>query len=283
MSQYALYLKKKKLSGSTRFLFYKKSKNVHNGYELDKVFGIKEEHSFIDRILYVLFLGLDFKKLRFISRPMINLFGLFGCRVIREDDNYNFQPAILPTSRGITFYAGGWHSEKYFSDIRDSVRKAFRFDTDRLGTRNWEMLERIRSCTSVSVHVRRGDFLDANNYRKFGSVCTLRYFQCAIQKIRPMVDNPHFFFFTNDHDWVRENFAGNDCTIVDINAGRDSWKDMFLISSCAHHINSNGTFSWWSSWLNEREDKLVIVPKNFIADQHFEDIYPAGWIQLSDY
>jgi hypothetical protein len=283
MSQYALYLRKKQLSGNARFIFSKKSKKIHNGYELEKVFGIKEQDNFVNRCLYSFYLGLSYKKFKWLSRPIIGCIRGLGFKVVNEDDNYNFQPRVLASSPGITFYTGGWHSEKYFRDIKDTILNTYRFDTARMGPANMDMLHKIGNCPSVSVHVRRGDFLDSANYPKFGSVCTLGYFQCAIRKIRSLVDNPHFFFFTNDHAWVREHFSGNDSTVVDINAGGDSWKDMFLISNCAHNINSNGTFSWWSSYLNPHPDKIVIVPRHFIAETHFEDIYPEDWIQLSDY
>ncbi|MHA4807816.1 alpha-1,2-fucosyltransferase, partial [Flavitalea flava] len=203
--------------------------------------------------------------------------------LFEENDNYNFQPEFLQSSSGIKFYLGGWHSEKYFRDIKDRVQQAFQFDSSKIGNANLEVLNKIKACTSVSIHVRRGDFLDANNYQKFGSVCTLNYFLCAIQKMKSLVDHPYFFFFTNDYSWVKDNFIDEDFTIININSGADSWKDMLLISNCKHNISSNGSFSWWSSYLNKNENKIVIVPKYFTANQYFEDIYPENWIQLSDY
>ena len=93
-------------------------------------------------------------------------------------------------------------------------------------------MKQIKISNSVSVHVRRGDFLDSNNYNKFGAVCTLNYFLYAIEKIKTLVENPHFFFFTNDISWVKNNFTDPDFTVININTFDNSWKDMFLISSC---------------------------------------------------
>lgn len=283
MSQYAFYLKKKQTSGSARFIFEKKSKKVHNGYELDSVFGIKEQDTVANKTLYYIYLALGYRKLRFVTQPIIRLLNLLGFSAFNENDNYAFQPELLPPSSGVKFYVGGWHSEKYFRDIKEKVLNAFQFDTAKLGKANWEVLNKIKACTSVSIHVRRGDFLDSQNYQKFGSVCTLNYFVCAIREMRALVKDPHFFFFTNDYSWVKDNFIGDDFTIVNINTAGDSWKDMFLISNCLHNISSNGSFSWWSSYLNKNENKVVIVPRHFIANTYFEDIYPANWIQLSDY
>jgi Glycosyl transferase family 11 len=283
MSQYAFYLHKRKISNSTRFLFSKKSSKIHNGYELDSVFGIKNHDSLSSKILYLIFSIVGYKKYTWISKPVIGIFNFMGIAIINENDDYNFKPEYLQPSRGIKFYVGGWHSEKYFIDIKDQVLNAFQFHEEKMGKENLDVLERIKTSKSVSVHVRRGDFMDSNNYDKLGAVCTINYFLTAIEKMKSLIDNPHFFFFTNDHSWVKTHFNEPGFTIVNLNTKTNNWKDMVLISNCTHHINSNGSFSWWSSWLNTNQNSFVVVPKNFIVNRHFEDIYPEHWIQLSDY
>jgi hypothetical protein len=280
MSQYAFYLQKKKISSSTRFIFSKKSQKIHNGYELDKVFEIKYQDSIINKFLYIIFNALEYKRFAFISKPLIRIFNFFGIEVINENEGYNFKQDYLKPSKGIKFYVGGWHSEKYFVDVKGTIQNTFQFDLEKIEEKNLEFLKKLNSSESVSVHVRRGDFLDSNNYKKFGAVCTLGYFLSAIEKIKSLVDHPHFYFFTNDITWVENNFTGPDFTIVNINTLGNSWKDMFLISNCSHNINSNGSFSWWSSWLNKNKYKIVIVPRNFMVNKYFEDIYPESWIQL---
>jgi hypothetical protein len=283
MSQYAFYLNKKNISRSTRFLFSKKSSKIHNGYELENVFGIRYQDSLFDKLLYYIFLAASYKKSSFISKPVVRILSFLGISIVNENDDYNFKPEYLKPSRGIKFYVGGWHSEKYFINIKDKVLDTFQFNLKNIDKENLNILERIKKANSVSVHVRRGDFLDSHNYSKLGAVCTLNYFVTAIEKMKTLVDHPHFFFFTNDDAWVKNHFNGPEFTLIDINRKGDSWKDMFLISNCSHHINSNGSFSWWSSWLNRSGQAIVIVPKNFLANIHFEDIYPESWIQLSDY
>jgi hypothetical protein len=283
MSQYAFYLNKKRISKSSRFLFSTKSINIHNGYELDGVFGIKYRDTLINKVLYLIFRMAGYKKYGLMSKPVTGLLNLLGIAIINENDDYNFKPEYLKPSRGIKFFVGGWHSEKYFSEISDTVLNTFQFNQKEIDEENLKISKQINTPNSVSVHVRRGDFMDSNNYSKLGAVCTLEYFLLAIKKMKVLVADPHFFFFTNDVAWVRTHFNGPDFTIININTGKNSWKDMFLISNCSHHINSNGSFSWWSSWLNKNRNPFVIVPKNFIANRYFEDIYPENWIRLSDY
>ncbi|HXB28502.1 MAG TPA: alpha-1,2-fucosyltransferase [Puia sp.] len=283
MSQYAFYLNKKNISKSTRFLFSKKSNNIHNGYELDRVFGIKYHDSLINKFLYLTFRIAGYKKYAFISKPAIRFLNFLGIKIINENDDYDFKSEYLRPSKGIKFYVGGWHSEKYFMAIKDTILKTFQFNPENIGIKNLQVLEQIKVTKSISVHVRRGDFIDSNNLNKLGNVCTLDYFLKAIEKMRSLVDSPHFFFFTNDYSWVQTNFNGPDFSLINLNTKSESWKDMFLISNCSHHINSNGSFSWWSSWLNNNSHPYVIVPKNFIANKYFKDIYPENWILLSDY
>ena len=283
MSQYAFYLKKKKISESTRFIFSKKSNKVHNGYELDNVFGIKYHDSILNKVLYLIFKAAGYNKIAFYSKTFVRLLNYFGVKIIGENDDYNYNSQYLIPSTGIKFYVGGWHSEKYFIDIKDTVLNTFQFNLEAIGNENQEVLNQIRNTMSISIHVRRGDFMDSSNFGKFGAVCTLNYFLSAIEKMKTLVENPHFFFFTNDFSWVNEHFNGPTFSIININKFENSWKDMLLISNCNHHINSNGSFSWWSSWLNKNNNSIVIVPRNFMTNTYFEDIYPESWIQLKDY
>ena len=231
----------------------------------------------------MLFRSAGYKKHRFISNPVVRILNFLGIVIINENDDYEFKSEYLRPSRGIKFYVGGWHSEKYFIDIKDTILNTFQFNLQNVGMENLQVLEHIKKTNSISVHVRRGDFIDTNNFSKLGTVCTLNYFLKAIEKMRSLVENPHFFFFTNDYSWVKTNFNGPDFSLININTKTNSWKDMFLISNCSNHINSNGSFSWWSSWLNNNSHPYVIVPKNFVANKYFKDIYPESWIQLSDY
>jgi hypothetical protein len=283
MSQYALYLQKKQLAKSSRYIFSKKSAGNHNGYELNTHFGIEYHDTFTNKLLFLLFRMVGYKKYPLLSKPIVRLLNLLGVEIIHENENYDFDPKHLQPSLGIKFYEGGWHSEKYFINIKEEILQTFQFKADRLGFENMQVLEKIHSVNSVSVHVRRGDFLDADNYKKFGSICTLNYFLCAIKKMNTIVEKPHFFFFTNDPEWVAENFISPNYTLININQFGNSWKDMYLISNCQCHIDSNGSFSWWASWLNQQSNKQVIVPKYFIAGHYSKDVYPESWIRLTDY
>ncbi|MGJ1436874.1 alpha-1,2-fucosyltransferase [Sphingobacterium siyangense] len=281
MSQYAFFLEKKKIDHKTRFIFDKKSWKDHNGYELDSVFGIEYNESLKNQFLFFLFRVLGMKKYPLITRPIIGLLNILGISIVEEARNYDYDPKLLNSKRGIRFLYGGWHSEKYFHHSRTSILDKFKFqDEEDPIVRTY--LEKIRQTNSVSVHIRRGDYLNSVNFKTFGSVCTKEYFLRAIDKIYELVPNPHFFVFSNDVEWVLSNFEMDNMTIVDCNKGTNSWKDIMLISECKHNINSNSSFSWWGAWLN-KADNNVIVPKYFINQLETKDLYPDQWIRLTDY
>jgi hypothetical protein len=279
MSQYAFYLQKKNISTSTYFIPFCQD---HNGLELDRIFGINCKETFIKRSLYILFRILLTDKIKIISKPLKGILNLLNCRVVKENFDYNFNKNFMIPSKGITFYYGGWHTEKYFLESKKTILNAFEF-IECNDYENRHYIDEISQTNSVSIHVRRGDFLNANNINLFGDVCTKAYFEKAIELIESKVNNPHFFVFSNDLEWVKENLIINNVNYVDCNSGKNSWKDMYLMSLCKHNIISNSTFSWWGAWLNKHANKIVISPNRFLKNDTVTDVYPESWIKISEY
>ncbi|MFV8327797.1 alpha-1,2-fucosyltransferase [Flavobacterium sp. ZS1P14] len=279
MSQYAFYLRKKNINESTYFIPFCRD---HNGLELDRVFRVNCKEALIQEMLYILFRILLTDKVKIISTPIKRLLNLLNCKIVKENFNYNFNKDFMIPSKGITFYYGGWHAEKYFLESKKGVIKAFQFsepdDQENIG-----YINKINETNSVSIHVRRGDFLNEENVNLFGDVCTKAYFEKAIKLIESKVNKPHFFVFSNDLTWVKENLIISNVAYVACNSGKDSWKDMYLMSLCKHNVISNSTFSWWGAWLNKAANKIVISPSRFLKNDSFTDVYPNSWIKISEY
>lgn len=283
MSQYAFYLKKKSISKSTHFIFDRKSRLDHNGFELNRVFQIPYEDGLISMSLYMLFRILGIKKYPYFSKPLIALLGFVGIKLVYEKDNYDFEEKNLKPSKGITFYYGGWHSEKYFDDIKPDILESFHFTIPKEDIPTQQLAHRISGANSVSIHIRRGDYLSETNYNTFGAVCTKAYFTGAIERLQKELLAPSFFVFSNDVAWVKDNLWVENMFIVDTNKGDNSWKDMYLITLCKHHINSNSSFSWWGAWLSSYWKNIVIVPKYFINNIETKDVYPERWTSFKNY
>ena len=275
MSQYAFYLAKKERNKRCILIFDDKGINNHNGYELDKLFNIsipKDRKSVFAGKLFQL------KKVRFVSRFL----GFWGVYIIKEDKNYKYRSELVNESRfGINFYWGGWPSEKHFMEIKEKVRKVFVFpEQDDKQFLIWKA-EIDRTPNSVSLHIRRGDYLNkTNDMYQFGGVANMEYFNNSIGYISKEVTNPVFYIFSDDLDWCKEKFKGAQFRFVDCNRGENSWRDMYLMSLCRHHINSNSTFSWWGAWLSNFKDSITICPKEYIRGLNTPDVYPERWIKM---
>jgi hypothetical protein len=278
MSQYAFYLQKKKYGPATQYINFCR---VHNGAELERVFNIKQKHNAVQNVLYALFRLLLSRKIPL--RTLIKLFfKVFNIRITDENFDYNFKENYLKSSSGINFYYGGWPSENYFNSVSNCVKQAFKFTVPQ-DYENAAHIASINNSNSVAMHVRRGDYLNEENINNFGKVCTLGYFEKAIATINSSVINPHFFIFSNDVEWVKNNLKMESVTYVTCNSGNNSWKDMYLMSICKHNIISNSTFSWWGAWLNNHDSKMIISPSRYLNNDIKTDFYPESWIKLSDY
>lgn len=216
--------------------------NMHSGYELKKVFGIKE--AFCDKTIY----HKVILKLLYKFKPTGLVF---------SDKPFKYCGDAYDSS--CWYYIGVWIHPSYFRGIETELRKSFRFIS--INDRNISFSKELRTSESVSLHIRRGDYLNNPIY----NVCTEEYYKKAIDKILESVGNPFFVVFSDDADWSRfclKQFNVN-YKIVDWNRGQDSYQDMFLMSQCKHNIIANSTFSWWGAWLNQNDDKIVIAPSNW--------------------
>lgn len=182
---------------------------------------------------------------------------------------------------GNLYLRGFFQNEVYFQDIRKQLLKEItpKIDFDKL---NKELIHSMEAVNSVSVHIRRGDHLHyANN--SFHGVCSKTYYDNAFEIIHTKVKNPAFFYFTDDDEWVRQNFKLNEFDIiVDHNKGSNSYYDLLLMKYCKHNIIANSSFSWWGAWLNENDSKIVIGPDKWYVEKSLKNINHCSrdWISI---
>ena len=181
------------------------------------------------------------------------------------------------------YMAGLWCSERFFSDFASEVRMELTFK-DELSARGKEVLNQINSRVSVSLHVRRGDFVHNNAvYRRFGA-CSINYYTKAIDHFIKELGNEFcIFVFSDDLQWAKDNlqFSG-EMYFVNAASSRVPHEDLILMSYCDHHITSNSTFSWWGAWLDANPEKLVVCPEKWHAARRKRKykIAPDDWVSL---
>lgn len=178
------------------------------------------------------------------------------------------------------YLSGYFACEKYYSDILYDLREKIQFPPSE-NPLNRQMAQEMKERSSVSVHIRRGDYLSDENKAMFGNICTEAYYRKAMELIREEVPDAHFYVFSDDISYVKKHYQGEEFTVVDHNHGKDSFYDMWLMSSCKHNICANSTFSFWGARLNGNERKIMIRPtihKNsqVFRKEEMEELW-QGW------
>jgi len=157
------------------------------------------------------------------------------------------------------YLIGYWQNEQYFIKIRNILLKEFQ-PVFPLSKQAQEYQQQLVGINSVSLHVRRGDYL---NCPEIG-VLDLSYYKQAYDYICSKVEKPVIYIFSNDLDWCKQNFDFID-KLVYIEESKTEIDDLMLMSQCKHNIVANSSFSWWGAWLNNNESKIVIAPKKWMA------------------
>ena len=157
------------------------------------------------------------------------------------------------------YLEGYWAAEKYYADILPLLREKLYFPAP--NEENSKLAAQIKAAPySVSMHVRRGDYLDPANKAMFGDICTPAYYDAGIARIKKEYPDALFFVFSDDPAYVREHYASPEFVSVDINHGEDSFFDIYLMSLCDANICANSTFSFWGARLNPSPRKIMIRP-----------------------
>ncbi|MGY3054254.1 hypothetical protein ACVWYG_002460 [Pedobacter sp. UYEF25] len=247
-----------------------KSYKLHNGFELNRLFGINlEETSQFIIDLYNPFVRYWYaRKLRRI----LNLKNVY----VEEKTPFCLESSILQDPSN-AFYWGYWQDPRYFSEIEAEIREDLQFKLP-LNPKNQSFLENIKLVNSVSIHVRRGDYL---NEELLGGMCSVDYYLKGMALMNAKIDHPIFFIFSDDIAWCKKNLIANSTLIfIEGNHNSESYIDMQLMSNCKHNIIANSSFSWWGAWLNNNPEKIVIGPKKWIDDDSPNCIMPKKWIKL---
>jgi hypothetical protein len=176
---------------------------------------------------------------------------------------------------------GWWQSERYFKNIESNISQEFTLKNP-LPEKYSNIIKQVTGTQSVSVHVRRGDYVNNLKTKALHNVCDLGYYKRAIDIIKAQINNPTFFVFSDDIDWAAANLPVNPNAYYVSNLEGEDYEELILMSMCKNNIISNSTFSWWGAWLNQNPNKIVIAPKQWFVNKTSDeiDILPKSWIQI---
>jgi hypothetical protein len=199
-----------------------------------------------------------------------------------KEEHFHYSPTNFVNAGKYTYIDGYWQCEKYFKHIRNQLLQDFT-PANALSAKSSELMSKIIGSQSVSLHIRRGDYVLNPDTNAYHGTCSIEYYKLAANKILEHCSDPHFFIFSDDIEWAKENLNfWNKMTFVDHNDLEHAWEDMTLMAGCSHNIIANSTFSWWAAWLNNNVNKIVIAPEKWFnnAQLDYSDIVPEGWLKI---
>lgn len=254
------------------------SYGLHQGFELQRVFNSSAETSKDSEVQDVLGWQSSSMIRRAVSRQCMTT---FRCKSFVVEPQFHYWSGINDLSEDC-YLQGYWQSEKYFLDAALQIRGDFAFRLP-INPKNSELATEISQVNAVSLHVRRGDYVNNPKTTATHGLCSLDYYQKAIEYIAERMQQPHFYIFSDDIAWVKNNLnIGFPHKYVDCNHFSESYNDMRLMSLCKHNIIANSSFSWWGAWLNKNPNKIVIAPQRWFKDSaiNTKDLIPESWVRL---
>lgn len=197
-----------------------------------------------------------------------------------EPHTYRFYKHLFNDNHSVLILDGYWQSFKFFEKYNDIIKKDLTFNFA-LNKENNQLLEKIQNTHSVSLHVRRSDYLNTVYGNQYFKQIPIDYYEKSLKLIEKKYDDISLYVFSDDIEWCKKNFMFNDKMVYVFND--EPAIDMFLMSKCKHNIIVNSTFSWWAAWLNANKNKTIITPSEWyknVPDSDMHDLLPASWIKL---
>jgi hypothetical protein len=279
--QYALYEKLKSIGKEVKLDLYAYKtatgdEREQRSLELDLLDGL--EYDVCTPGERTLFLDNSMKLISRVRRK------LFGRKSRQVDEKGEYMPEIFDMDN--VYLYGFWGCERYYEDIIPLLQEKIKFPISG-NPRNLETMEKMEKENSVSIHLRRQDYLTVADGKRYMGICTDEYYKAAMEYIKQRIDNPVFYIFSDDTKYAKANFKGENMYVADWNIDTDSLYDMELMSHCKHNICANSTFSIWGARLNKNPDKLMIRPlkhDNYEQpDTETAHINWKNWIIIDEY
>lgn len=185
---------------------------------------------------------------------------------------FNF-PKKLP--KGDVIVSGNFECEEYFKEIKNQILNEIK-PLKPISEKNQALLKLMRETNSVSLSIRRGDFVEDSKISGQFNVCTPLYYQRAIEFIKANIENPVLFIFSNDVEWCKKNLDFGVETHYE--SGKDpSWEAMELMSNCRHNIMANSSYNWWAQYKSEYKDKIIVAPSRWWNSPFRPAIFQKNW------
>ncbi len=279
--QYALYLYLKKMNSDAEIIPDLRAYRYdayHFGFEVQKLFNVDFAETISTTENYRLKKNTKQPEIARIAR--ILWLKICGYKTIYDStvNTPQILDEVLSKYKRVVL-AGFFQNPTFINEIATDLRKNFDSEVD-LGEECRHILEQVHGRTTISLHIRRGDYLNIPAYNVFNG---LDYYKRAVKYFKGVIESPLFMIFTNDPEWVADNLhIDADSIAVTCNKGSNSYRDLIMMSKCDHNIIANSSFSWWGAWLNPNPQKIVICPAEWFKGKMSSEVVPQSWIKIEN-
>ncbi len=194
--------------------------------------------------------------------------------------NIGYVPSLLNKKDG--YIEGYFQSYKYLEPIQKELLQELT-PKEPIEQKFKDIIDKMEGTNSVSVHIRRGDYVNNPKTKAEHYTFGLEYYEEALNFIKTKIQDPTLFIFSDDIKWVKDNLdlrCYQGIFVSDSNF--EDYEELILMSKCKHNIIANSSFSFWGAWLNQNSNKIVIAPKkwNNKYQDEYNDICPENWIRI---
>lgn len=201
-------------------------------------------------------------------------------KLFKEEVPWQYESELFNVSPNI-YIDGYWQNYKYFENMSPIIFEELTLK-NRHPESNQDILNNItNNKNSISIHIRRGDYITDKEANDLMGVLDLNYYYSAINLIKQQITNPIFYVFSDDLNWAKDNLKISfPCYYIN---GEKDYFDLDLMSKCKHNIIANSSFSWWGAFLNRNIRKIVIAPKQWVLPKNINEkielIFPS-WTEI---
>lgn len=181
---------------------------------------------------------------------------------------------------GATMLQGWFQNLKEFENVIEDIKKQFTFSVE-FSEATKKVKEQIDDVeTPVAIHVRRGDYITNPTALAHHGVLDKAYYDRAVKLMESKYSNPHYFVFSEDVEWCKENietdkeitFVGSECNDI-----KDSGH-LYLMTKCKNHIIANSSYSWWGAFLGNSE--FAIGPERWNRESSGSEYMLEEWFKV---
>lgn len=199
------------------------------------------------------------------------------CRVdfVWQEPLYSYTPIPFQSNMALIGY---FQSEKYFAHHRARLTQLFSphpTDLEYILTKYSWLLDHPQT-VGIQLRYYKSEFPDTDMYPQYGR----KYFEKAMSLFPK---NSLFIVSSNNLAYARTHIPTENKEVVFLE-GEPYYIDFYLLSFCHHNIITNSSFGWWSAYLNDYPNKIVVAPLVWVNGLPAQDVCPQEWIRIeADY